>query len=217
MDDNKNAGGGPAGGPKGPQKLPDGGDGRRPSAGGGRPIFVWLLIIAAVFFGLRSMESFGPQREARLTYTQFLTLLGAAENAVSEAVVMQRGDGRAVMRGQVRDGAQLTAIAPAYSGSTHFSVNLPFLDSEMLRAWDAAGFPYKFEQEKMWGNVLVQVAIIVAISLIFYFLFIRNMQSAQRGMFSFGKSRAKLHNIDRPQVTFADAAGIEEAKAELEE
>ena len=227
FDDNDNGGGGSQ---RPPFKRPDGGDGRRPPpAGGGgggrRSVLVWLLIIAAVFFGLRSMEAFGSQREVRLTYSQFLELLGTVGGGgagVVEAVVLQRGDGRAVLRGRVGNPVSLIAAAGGArnggaAASSHFAVNLPFLDTDMLRSWDAAGFPYTFEQEKIWGNVLVQIAIIVAVSVFFYFLFIRNMQSAQRGMFSFGKSRAKLHNIDRPQVTFNDAAGVEEAKAELAE
>ena len=217
------------GGPGGPARP--GGDGGKkppvppgqPGKGGGRPVFVWLLIIAAVFFGLRSMESYGANKELRLTYSQFLGILNDPAVKIREASVIQKGDGRAVLRGQVEDAAALAASASARAagGASHgggaFTVNLPFLDSQMLAAWDEAGFAYSFEQEKMWGNVLVQVMIIVAISVFFYFLLVRNMQSAQRGMFSFGKSRAKLHNIDRPQVTFNDAAGVEEAKAELAE
>ena len=229
FDDNGNGNGNDnfGGGQKQPQRRPDGGNAdKRPPPGGRRSVLVWLLIIAAVFFGLRSMEAFGSQREVRLTYTQFLELLGTVGGGgagVAEAVVLQRGDGRAVLRGRVGNPAALAAVVSSAHGaapataSSHFIVNLPFLDSQMLRAWDEAGFPYTFEQEKIWGNVLVQIAIIVAVSVFFYFLFIRNMQSAQRGMFSFGKSRAKLHNIDRPQVTFNDAAGVEEAKAELAE
>jgi len=212
--------------PRGPK--PDGGDGRKPPAGappgrGGRPVFVWLLIIAAVVFGLRSMENYGPGRELKLTYSQFRALLNDPAAEIREAAVVQKNSGQAVLRGQVRDPAVLDAAVPsatraAQSAPTgNFTVNLPFLDSKMLADWDSAKFVYTFEQEKVWANVAVQLMIIVAISVFFYFLLIRNMQSAQRGMFSFGKSRAKLHNIDRPQVTFADAAGVEEAKAELAE
>jgi cell division protease FtsH len=224
--------GGSGGGAEGPPRPADGGKKPAPAPvpapGGGKPVFVWLLIIAAVFFGLRSMENYGAQREVRLTYSQFLGLLADPGSGIKDVRVLLRSDGRAVLRGQVADAASLPVSAALQRGSaagsaagaaagTTFTVNLPFLDSQMLASWDEAGFPYTFEQEKIWGNVLVQVGIIVAISVFFYFLFIRNMQSAQRGMFSFGKSRAKLHNIDRPQVTFADAAGVEEAKAELAE
>jgi cell division protease FtsH len=54
---------------------------------------------------------------------------------------------------------------------------------------------------------------IVAFAL-FFFIFRRASQS-QQNIFSFGKSRAKLVLEDRPSTTFADVAGIEEAKADL--
>ena len=38
-----------------------------------------------------------------------------------------------------------------------------------------------------------------------------------RGIFSFGKSKARLLDENRPKITFKDVAGAEEAKQELEE
>ena len=203
-------------------KRPAEGDGAKKGKGpnGPKPVFIWFLIIIAVFMGLRSIEGFSGQRETKITYSQFKELLDNEDINITEASAVQKGDGRAILRGQVSDPAALAQVSNARGGAAankYFVVNLPFLDSQMLSTWDEAGFKYTFEQEKMWGSVMVQVGIIVMISVVFYMLFIRNMQSAQRGMFSFGKSRAKLHNIDRPQVTFADAAGVEEAKAELAE
>ncbi len=56
------------------------------------------------------------------------------------------------------------------------------------------------------------------ILMILLWIFImRQMQAGQKGVFSFGKSKARLQNMDRPKNTFADAAGVEEAKAELAE
>src|SRR5712692_9776253 len=54
--------------------------------------------------------------------------------------------------------------------------------------------------------------------LIAIFIFIsRRATQGQQGIFSFGKSRAKLILEDRPNTTFADVAGVDEAKFELEE
>jgi cell division protease FtsH len=87
----------------------------------------------------------------------------------------------------------------------------------MLKKWDESGFNYTFEQEKMnWGDVLIGILPWV-LFILFWLFMMRQMQSGQKGIFSFGKSKAKLHSIDRPQITFADAAGVEEAKAELQE
>src|SRR3990167_4467859 len=50
----------------------------------------------------------------------------------------------------------------------------------------------------------------------FIFLF-RQAKGAQDSVFSFGQSKAKRFTKDMPQTTFADVAGVDEAKKELEE
>ncbi|HYN39190.1 MAG TPA: ATP-dependent zinc metalloprotease FtsH, partial [Rhodospirillales bacterium] len=47
--------------------------------------------------------------------------------------------------------------------------------------------------------------------------FMRRMQGGPGGVLGFGKSRARLMQQDQRRVTFADVAGIDEAKMELEE
>jgi len=49
------------------------------------------------------------------------------------------------------------------------------------------------------------------------FLLSRSGKSAQNQAMSFGRSRAKLVSPDRPKITFADVAGVEEAKQDLQE
>src|ERR1700722_12091570 len=56
--------------------------------------------------------------------------------------------------------------------------------------------------------------IIMALLLIFI---LRQAQSGGSQALSFGRSRAKLLNENRPKVTFADVAGVDEAKQELGE
>ena len=53
--------------------------------------------------------------------------------------------------------------------------------------------------------------------LIFIWFIRRTASSAGGGLFSLGRSQARLYDPERPSATFADVAGIEEAKAELEE
>lgn len=45
----------------------------------------------------------------------------------------------------------------------------------------------------------------------------RQATQRQSGIFSFGRSKARQYKADQPAVTFADVAGVDEAKAELEE
>ncbi len=68
----------------------------------------------------------------------------------------------------------------------------------------------------LWLNVLSNVLPLVLMVGFFLFL-IRQARGAQDNLFSFGQSRAKLFSKDTPKVTFADVAGVDEAKQELSE
>ena len=50
-----------------------------------------------------------------------------------------------------------------------------------------------------------------------WFVFFRQMQAGGTKAMSFGKSKARLLSPDQKKVTFADVAGVNEAKEELEE
>lgn len=67
-----------------------------------------------------------------------------------------------------------------------------------------------------WIGVLTGVLPIVLMVAFFYFIF-RQARGAQENIFSFGKSSAKLFSKDKPKVTFANVAGVDEAKQELTE
>ena len=68
----------------------------------------------------------------------------------------------------------------------------------------------------IWLNILSNILPLVLMVGFFLFL-IRQARGAQDSIFSFGQSRAKLFNKDTPKITFADVAGVNEAKKELEE
>ncbi len=70
------------------------------------------------------------------------------------------------------------------------------------------------------GSVLLDLAIGVLPVLLLVGVLVymgRQAQRSQQGMFGFGRSRARLYDIERPTVTFADVAGEDDAKAELAE
>ena len=67
-----------------------------------------------------------------------------------------------------------------------------------------------------WINILSGVLPILLMVGFFYFIF-RQARGAQENIFSFGKSSAKLYRKDTPRTTFADVAGVDEAKQELTE
>lgn len=69
---------------------------------------------------------------------------------------------------------------------------------------------------QIWMSLLSNVLPLILTVVFFLFLF-RQARGAQDSVFSFGQSKARVWNKDLPKVTFADVAGVDEAKKELEE
>ncbi|MBI3960883.1 MAG: AAA family ATPase, partial [Chloroflexi bacterium] len=69
---------------------------------------------------------------------------------------------------------------------------------------------------EVYSGVLLGLLPILLIAVFFVFI-LRQAQGAGNQAFSFGKSRARMFTGDKPTVTFADVAGSDEAKQELEE
>ncbi len=72
-------------------------------------------------------------------------------------------------------------------------------------------------QKTSWLSVIVTYYLPFLLILVLWLFFIRQMQGGSNKAFSFGKSKAKLVNMDKPGVTFDDVAGCDEAKYELQE
>jgi cell division protease FtsH len=86
--------------------------------------------------------------------------------------------------------------------------------------WKEKGINYSFDkQSSEWLNILIGFlpwVLIIAI----WVIIMRRMQGqsgGSRGIFSFGKSKAKLISQSSQRVTFRDVAGADEAKVELQE
>jgi len=91
-------------------------------------------------------------------------------------------------------------------------------DEEIL--WKEKGINYSFDkQSSEWLNILLGFLpwlLIIAV----WIIIMRRMQGqggGTRGIFSFGKSKAKLMTRAEQKVTFRDVAGTDEAKVELQE
>jgi len=69
---------------------------------------------------------------------------------------------------------------------------------------------------QLWIGIISNILPLVLTVVFFLFLF-RQARGAQDNVFSFGQSKAKVWNKDLPKTTFADVAGIDEAKIEVVE
>jgi cell division protease FtsH len=99
-----------------------------------------------------------------------------------------------------------------------FNVLLPVQNSEALvQRLEAKNVPIEAKEPKpSIGAVLLQLLpwmILIGLWLFFF----RQVQQGGNRAFAFGKSKAKLLTGDTPKVTFADVAGADEAKQELQE
>jgi cell division protease FtsH len=106
----------------------------------------------------------------------------------------------------------------ARRSADHFTTLLPF---EATDAWVAGirakGVDVRAKEVKpTFGLLLLNfLPYLLLIGLILFML--RQMQQGGNRAFAFGKSKAKLLSGDTPKITFADVAGCDEAKQELEE
>ncbi|MBI4039310.1 ATP-dependent metallopeptidase FtsH/Yme1/Tma family protein [Candidatus Daviesbacteria bacterium] len=97
-------------------------------------------------------------------------------------------------------------------------------DEGLVKTFEAAGIDPKTisiqikdqANAQLWLNIIGTIAPIAVMILIFFFIF-RQAREAGNSVFSFGQSRAKLFSKDLPKITFADVAGVDEAKQELQE
>jgi cell division protease FtsH len=100
----------------------------------------------------------------------------------------------------------------------HFT-QLPNGDPTLIPLLNQHHVSYQAKLEgdnSFWLNLLINLLPWVLIIGVFIFIARRATQS-QQNIFSFGKSRAKLVLEDRPTTTFADVAGVDEAKNDLVE
>lgn len=76
-----------------------------------------------------------------------------------------------------------------------------------------------YDNPPQWDNIIALLGTILPFLLIggLFFFLMRQAQSGNNQAMSFGKSRARMFSGDKPTVTFADVAGVEEAKQELAE
>jgi len=98
-----------------------------------------------------------------------------------------------------------------------FQSMIPFTgDEELLKLMQEMDVLIEAKSSSSWGS-LFTYALPWLFLIFFWFFMIRQMQGGPRGIFSFGKSKAKLLSGSRPKTTFLDVAGCDEAKQELQE
>jgi cell division protease FtsH len=126
--------------------------------------------------------------------------------------------------GESIQGTTKTPLKESSSGpsSTHFETQRPSFATDdleaMLKAHDVTINAKPTDQPApLWETLLVSFGPTLLIILGFLYLTRRAAAGAGGILGSFGQSRARLYDAERPSVTFDDVAGIDEVEADLEE
>src|SRR5262245_57403064 len=167
---------------------------------------LWLLVglLALALFQMMSRQR-NPTQE--FSYTEFSRQLDQGNVAQVE-----------IFDGKRLEGDFKNPVTQDNRTAKSFQVLLPVANSEVfLKRLEDAGVPILAKEPKGGITAIIIAALPWIVILGLWFFLLRQLQAGGSRAFAFGKSKAKLLAGDTPKITFADVAGADEAKVELEE
>jgi len=166
-----------------------------------RTIMVWLVIgivLTMVFMQVGNRAT----SASVLDYSSFM------EEARQGRIAKVKMDGNRTLKATSKDGKSYTVYTPGIMD--------PWMVSDLLKGGVAVEAKAE-EEPSLLMNIFVSWFPMLLLIGVWIF-FMRQMQGGGRGgAFSFGKSRARMLDENQNQVTFADVAGVDEAKEEVGE
>ncbi len=165
-----------------------------------RTMVLWLVIVTVLFMVLQNFSS--PTTSQDMAYSDFITSVKAGQ---VDAVTFQGS----VIRGTDTSGQD-------------FKVFIPYYDDALMNDLYSANVKVTgepVEQPGILENLFYSILPVLIIVAVFIF-FMRQMQGGgggKGGPMSFGKSKARLLSEDEIKTSFADVAGVDEAKEEVSE
>ncbi len=160
-------------------------------------IWVSIFVLMIIIFNAIKGDNIGSISE-RLAFSDFL-------NKVDEQqVTAVKIQGRTI-EGRFVDGGYFKTYAADYPG---------LIDKLNANGVYTDVMPIDTRMNSLFSIFLSSFPMLLLIGISVFFM--RQMQSGSKGM-GFGKSKAKLSSDKGPKITFADVAGIDEAKEELAE
>ncbi len=168
----------------------------------GRNLALWVIIALLLVALFNLFQPSSPRHYAsQLAYSDFLNEVGNGQ--VRDVTIQGR-----VVTGQLLDGRMFTTYLPPDAGT----VTIQKLTDRGVRV---LARPEESEVNPIFHYLLSWFPMLLLIGV--WIFFMRQMQSGGGRAMGFGKSRAKLLTEKQGRVTFDDVAGIDEAKAELQE
>jgi cell division protease FtsH len=183
----------------------------------GRLLLIILLLAVVFYISKLYTIPAGPERYA-LSYSQFMDQLNAS-NIKSISIQSLHVTGELSKKTAIEIPGTKKPVSVQY-----FETYLPsFQGADLLTKLDEKKVAVTVEppeqQSAFWQLLISFLPWILILG--FWFYIMRRTQKMQGGgpggIFSFGASKARLYDVKRPDVTFKDVAGLENAKQELRE
>ncbi len=177
---------------------------------------IWYFVFAFLFIAyLQSF--FNPPRVENLPYSEFKILLKA--NKLEKIQLTESDISGIIILRDIDDYLPYERTeALNINGDierTFYTVRLD--DTKLIDDLEASGVSFAGKKENRWlGNVVSWVIPVLLFFALWSYLF-RRMGSLGGGMMEIGKSKVKVYVEKDTKVTFADVAGVDEAKEELQE
>lgn len=182
-----------------------------------RNVLIWIgILVGLIVIGVMMT---GPQaQEWPLTYNEYLATVKSGNIEYAKITKTQLNDFE--FHAQLKSTITLNRDGKLVQNVKAVRTKLGVVDSSTETFWKENGISWTYEDgDSPWWITIVQFLPWVLLLLAFFFI-TRRMQigaGGTKGIFSFGKSRARLLTEGNTQVTFIDVAGADEAKEELKE
>ncbi len=169
-----------------------------------RTVLMWIVILVGILLIWQMLQGYSTSSQ-EIPFSEFLDRV--ASGKVSAVLVK----GETI---HIRSAGETEAKpAPRYDLYT-YDPGYPDLIKELRKAHVVIEVE-KPSDGRLLTALLSWAPLLILVGL--WFLFFRQMQSGGTKAMSFGKSKARLLTPDQKRLTFADVAGVVEAKEELEE
>jgi cell division protease FtsH len=168
-----------------------------------KTVALWVLLILMSYSLYSIVFGTPPEERADRQFSEFLERVDKGE--VEQLTV--RG----------RDVAGTATYLGTFRGGQAFR-STGVMSEAILDKLHAQKVPFKIERDEPSNFWLYAVNLLpMAFLFVLFIVLMRQLQSGGGKAMSFGKSKAKLLGENQAKVTFADVAGVDEAKDELEE
>ncbi|MFA7360264.1 MAG: ATP-dependent zinc metalloprotease FtsH [Candidatus Kapaibacterium sp.] len=178
----------------------------------------WSAILVGFFLIMIYTKSSDPKTN-EVTFDQYQKLL--TEQKIESAVI-KKAENNYEFIGKLKAPETLT-ISGKQLTVDRISLYLPYTntDEAVIKTWKDNIQTYSFEKDDGGWLTPLLSALPWILIIAFWIILMRRMQNGggggTKGIFSFGKSKAKMLTGTQMKVTFADVAGADEAKQELSE